>query len=240
MPKKKIEIEEQIDQRPEPKPRKHPQLWQSYLLWDELMRMRQRHNLRISAIDRGKSQLDAQLEHDFIEHLGLDHNLETARKLMINYGKATGEIWDYVTSIKGLKAGGEAAKLLAQIDDIAKFDTAAKLWRFAGFAVIDGCAEKNKAGEISHFNRNLKSICFMVAEQFIRQQTPYYSDIYYAEKAKQRQLYPEPVKENGKVLYSDGHIHNRAWRKMVKQFLLDVWVKWRTLEGLSVTEPFAS
>jgi fatty-acid desaturase len=82
MPKKKVgpTTDEVIDARPDPKPRKHPQLWQSYLLWDELMKMRQRHNLRISSAERGKSQMDVVLEQNFIEHLGLDENLELARK----------------------------------------------------------------------------------------------------------------------------------------------------------------
>ena len=243
MPKKKVDptltIDEQIDARPEPKPRKHPQLWQSYLLWDELMKLRQRHTLRISSAERGKSQMDAQFERDFLDHLGVDDNLELARKMMISYGKAT-KVWEWTTSIKGLGAGGEAAKLIAQVDDIARFETIAKLWRFAGYAVIDGKAEKNQAGEKSHFNRNLKSICFCIADQFIRQQTPGYVDIYYAEKARLRQLYPEAIKQDGKNLFTDGHVHNRAWRKMIKQFLADFWLQWRIAEGLPISQPFAT
>lgn len=230
----------EIDQRPEPKPRKHPQLWQSYLLWDELMRMRQRHVLRISSAGRGKSMMDVQLEKDFIESLAMDQNLLNIRKMMINYGKQTGPIWDWVTSIKGLGAGGEAAKLIAQIDDIARFDTIAKLWRFSGLAVIDGKAEKNKPGEKSHFNRNLKAICFVIGDSFIKQQTPYYIDIYYAEKKRQRELHPDPIKVDGKTMYSDMQIHYRGWRKMMKQFLADLWVKWRQIDGLAVSEPYKS
>ena len=230
---------EEIDNRPPPRPRAHPQLWQAYLLWDELMKMRQRHTLRISAAERGKSQMDAGLERTFMEQLDLDGNLLTVRKMMIAYGKTTGAIWEWTTSIKGLGAGGEAAKLLAQIDDIARFDTVSKLWRFAGYAVMEGKAEKNKPGEKSHFNRKLKAICFVIADQFIKQQTPGYVDIYYAEKARQRALYPEPIKNGaGKTIYTDAHIHNRAWRKMIKEFLRDLWLAWRKLEGLPITEPW--
>lgn len=39
--------------------------------------------------------------------------------------------------------------------------------------------------------------------------------------------------------WSPGRIKNAAIRYMVKQFLADFWVKWRTLEGLPVTEPYA-
>jgi len=34
------------------------------------------------------------------------------------------------------------------------------------------------------------------------------------------------------------HLHNMAKRKMVKRFLVDLWVKWRELEKLPVTEPY--
>lgn len=242
MPRKKqtANSEEALDLRPPPRPRKHPQLWQSYLLWDEIMRQRQRHNLRISAITAGKSNLDAQLEKDFIDQLGLDTNLETAKKMMINYGKSVGPIWDWATSIKGLKAGGEAAKLLAQIDDIGRYDTIAKLWRFSGFAVFDGQAERAKGGEKSHYNRSLKAVCFGIADQFIKHQTPGYIEVYYAEKQRLRVLYPEPVKLDGVTKFSDLHVHTRAWRKMIKKFLADLWVEWRTSEGLPTGAPFAT
>lgn len=241
-------MKNEIDQRPPPRPRKHPQLWQCYQMWTELMKMRQQHLLRISAIERGKSTFDKQLELDFIEYFGrsknktvmfgLDDALDNARKMMIDYGKATGPIWDWVTSIKGLKAGGEAAKLIAQIDDISRFDTVAKLWRFAGLAVFDGKAEKNKKGEKSHYNRNLKAICYVIGKEcFVMQQTPIYVDIYYAEKKRQRELHPEIVKIDGVNMYTDQHIDYRGWRKMMKQFLADLWMQWRTIEGLSVTEP---
>lgn len=39
--------------------------------------------------------------------------------------------------------------------------------------------------------------------------------------------------------WSPGRIKNAALRYMVKQFLADLWVKWRTLEGLPVSEPYA-
>jgi len=119
------------------------------------------------------------------------------------------------------------------------FDTVSKLWRFAGYAVIDGQSEKNAKGEKSHFNRRLKSTCFLVADQFIRQQTPGYIEIYYAEKERQHRLHPEPVENgNGKKIYTDAHLHNRAWRKMVKIFLQHLWLTWRQSEGLPVSEPY--
>lgn len=57
----------------------------------------------------------------------------------------------------------------------------------------------------------------------------------------------EPVrKEEWKKKYPSGkpyapkaHRHNMAMRYMIKQFLADLWVVWRELEGLPVTKPYA-
>jgi len=40
-------------------------------------------------------------------------------------------------------------------------------------------------------------------------------------------------------LWTPGRINNAAKRYMVKMFLAEFWVRWRTLEGLPVTEPYA-
>lgn len=224
---------------PPPKPRKRPLLWQSYQYWSELVEMRKRHTLRISAAERGVSNLDAGFETTLMGDMQIDMLIKQAKEMMTNYGQAVGPIWDWATAIRGLGEGGLAAQLLAQIDDIAAFDTVSKLWRFAGYAVIDGQSERNARGEKSHFNRRLKSICYLIADQFIRQQTGGYIEIYYAEKERQRRLHPEPV-TNGddKKIYTDAHIHNRAWRKMVKIFLQHLWLTWRQSEGLPVSEPY--
>ena len=115
--------------QPMPKPRKYPQLWQSYLFWSELVELRKRHTLRISAIERGVSEMDAQFERNMMEHMQTDSLIKHAKKLMTGAGEAH-PAWQWVTSIRGLGEGGLAAQLLAQIDDIASFTTVSKLWRF--------------------------------------------------------------------------------------------------------------
>lgn len=239
------------DARPDPKPRKHPKLWQAYQWWYTLMELRKRYILRISSIERGKSSMDAIFEKEMIQATGLvylqeggvsvkkmeraasrgtaiDILIDDTKKNMVNEGSMVGPIWKWVTSIRGLGEGGLAAQLIAQIDDIDQCPTVASLWRFAGFAVIEGKAEKNQKGEKSKFNRKLKGVCFNIADQFIKQQTPGYVDIYYAEKERQRAMYPEAIKNgNGKKIYTDAHIHNRAWRKMIKAFLRNLWIEWK-------------
>lgn len=304
------------------KDRKNPQLWQSYLWWREMMELRKKHNLRISASERGASNLDAHFEQTMIEALALNAHVDPKNKAerqfsikqtMINYGEAIGPIWDWCLSIKGL-GDGLTAQLLAQIDDIENFATVASLWRFCGFGIFlywvdesgkpqaphtgwkwvgsklvdkkkqftivdtsfGGCEkfpapinedyefidypdnwhkqvklvrpefewtlkkhrDVNIPGYHSPYNRILKSTCWNIYDQFVRQQTPGYVDIYYAEKERLRSLYPEPVKNGSGKKYTDGHIDYMAKRKMIKQFLKDLWLQWREFEGLPVTEAY--
>jgi len=239
------------DKRPAPRPRKHAVLWQAYLTWSEEVERRKRHTLRISAIEAKKSNLDLQFEIDALEKLGCDAHIEYYKGIMIDNGAATGHLWDWITAIKGLGAGSLAAQLIALIDDIERAPTISALWRYAGYAVIDGKAEKNRRGERSHFNGRLKSVCWLISDQFIRHQTDFYRDIYDEYKYEQRQKHPEVVIKEKEVKqsdgtikitktkhFTDGHLHARARRYMMKMFLSHLWVTWRKHEGLPISDPY--
>ncbi len=257
-------------EKPEMKPRKHAALWQTYLWYNEFLELRKTHLLRISAIEDGRSNMDAQFERNWIEDTKLDYHKESLGKQLARIGVMIGPTWQWMQGIKGLKSGLLPAQLVAQIDDINKFDTIAKLWRFCGYAVFDGVAEPKASFKAPHdkearrhYNGRLKGILFNIAETFIKQQTPGYTDIYYAEKARQRELHPVAIckkcdieciiklkKVKGEEVqifscpndakhpknFSDSHLHFRAMRKMMKTFLKDLWLEWRKNEGLEITE----
>ena len=193
------------DKRPDPRARKNPHLWQVYLMWEEIVEMRKRHVLRISSIERGKSNLDADLERQWLgtasPELGMVEGMyKTATKLMHDQGQALGPIWDWLIDIKGI-GPNLAAKLLALIDYPAPFpgsypghcDTISKLRRFAGYAVIDGEIDRATKGNKIPYNKTLKSVLWQVCEQFIRHQTPHYADIYYERKEREYRLHPAPI-----------------------------------------------
>jgi len=92
------------------------------------------------------------------------------------------------------------------------------------------------AGWHSPYNKILKSHMFNIADQFIRQHTPPYRDIYDAEKSRQAAMYPKKQKGNNgrKYDFTKDHLHRRATRKMIKEFLKDFWCAWREIEGLPV------
>lgn len=114
-----------------------------------------------------------------------------------------------------------SAKLLALIADVSTFETVSKLWRFAGYAVIDGAAEKPVKGEKRHYNTRLKTACFLVGTSFLRSGSPY------------RLIY-DRAREHyaGREDWSDMRRHRAAMRKMIKVFLSHLWERWRRSEGL--------
>lgn len=309
------------DKRLKPKERKHVELWQLYLWWNEMLELRKRHNLRISSVQRGKSNMSDILELEMIEMFNLDAHVKPKNKgereysifqMMVEEGQKVGPIWDWMVSHKGI---GErlAAPILALIDDIGNFDTIAKLWRFAGYGTFEyWIDEKGKAqcpkegwkwetikgeryrvwtvvdrhnanvtqhnseiyaipqnkdlppiqkvsylepepdwklkrisdrlcaGYHSPFCRPLKSILWNLTECMIKAQTPGYVDLYYEEKKYLREIHPEKLIINGKTKYNDGHINDMAKRKMRKEFLKNLWLTWREMEGLPVSEEYVS
>ena len=270
-----LKDEVEISEKPKKKHKNHKliSLWQDYLWYNEVVEMRKRHNNRISAIEKGLTQMDKQVEINRMELFDLDSRKRHFGIQMVNSGETAGPIWEWVTSIKGLKSGVLAAQLLAQIDNIALSPTIASLWRFCGYAVFEGKAEPKGSVKApqdketgKHYNGKLKGVCFNIAESFIKQQTPVYVDIYYAEKLRQRELHPVAIcrkcqiectikvsnvkgKEiktficpnNGKHVkdFSDQHLHYRGIRKMMKAFLKDLWFEWRKAEGLDIGEKWS-
>lgn len=95
---------------------------------------------------------------------------------------------------------------------------------------VKGKAPKRVKGHHYLFNNRLKTICWKISEQMIKQGDQFYRDIYYKEKEKQLNQNPD---------IQLGHAHNRAKRKMVKMFLSNLWEAWRVCEKLEIKPPYA-
>lgn len=144
------------------------------------------------------------------------------------------------------------AKIVSMID-IERARHVSSLWRFAGMAVSPVCTECGQifsngvkecpdcGGEIVHkadrprkgvklsYNSRLKTYCWQVGTSFLRSGSPYRA-IY--DKARE---YYDANRED----WPKARKHRAAMRKMVKVFLQHLWVEWRTLEGLPVTQPYS-
>ena len=110
------------------------------------------------------------------------------------------------------------------------------------------CDEKTQSilqrritGYQSNWNDKLKVLAWKAGTSFVKQSAARskYRKLYDDIKAEEHRLHPKKIKENSKTLYSDGHLHNRAMRKVVKIFLAHLWQTWRRQQGLVATEPYA-
>lgn len=156
-------------------------------------------------------------------------------------------VWNgFLKHIKGINVS-TACGLISYIGDISKFPNKSNLDSYFGLDVKDGKAPRLKKGK--QFNKHLKGkslILGIIGDNFIKQRTPLYREIYDNEKERLRKMYPEPIdnpnylktKKGFKKLYTDMHIHRMAVRKMMKIFTEHYWVIDRQLHGLSTRPPY--
>ena len=109
--------------------------------------------------------------------------------------------------------------------------------------------DKLTPGHVAPFNKRLRTaLAGVMCDGFIKAQNDYALRYYYPMKARLEQS-DNTVAEIGKagakpkdVAWKEAkkaHRHRAAIRYMLKMFLRDLYVAWRTLEGLTVREPYA-
>ena len=128
-----------------------------------------------------------------------------------------------------------AARFIARIADIRRFSTKGKLKAYAGYHVdVNGQCPKRKKGEFASWCPGLKQACFLWIDQVNRHkpEDDPWKAMLVARKVYERKKFPEPIKENGKILYSDAHIQTKAYRYTIQKFLEWLWREWRQFEGL--------
>ncbi len=161
----------------------------------------------------------------------------------------------WVHFLVNVKGCGEmmAAVIITQFD-IHKAPMVSNLVSFSGLA--PGKDRKVKGKKCS-YNQFLKSkLCGVLGSRFLMSKSVPYSGYYYNHKARLENsdvMVEERIKLadrkgelKGKtvrdVKWKDAypiHIHQAAIRKMIKEFLKDLYVAWRELEGLPIREPYS-
>lgn len=160
--------------------------------------------------------------------------------------KALQEYPIYTEFLEGVRGCGPAmsAVIVSEID-ITRAKYASSLWAYAGLDVAQDGRGRGKYEEhlikVPYTDKNGEakeklSITFkpwlktklvrVLAGSFIKTGSPY-AEHYYNYKHR---IETDP-KHTGKTI---GHVHNMALRYMTKRFLCDLYVAWRTLEGLEV------
>lgn len=129
-------------------------------------------------------------------------------------------VFQHVSALKGV-GPLLSAKLIAMID-IERAPTVSALWRYAGYAVVDGERERPQKGEKLHYNIRLKTTCYLIGTSFLKCSSPYRA-VYDAARVRYETDRPD---------WTKAHQHAAAMRKMIKVFLSHFWERARTLEGL--------
>jgi len=156
---------------------------------------------------------------------------------------------EFLVNVKGV--GDLMSAVIVDQFDINKATTVSKMWQFAGLNPGTVMGKKKKGDEIiitdtlvrgdrltpgflSPFNQWLRTkLIGVLAGSFIKSQSPYALEYYYPYKTRLEQS----EKKIGDKMWSEeskGHRDNAAKRYMVKMFIKDLYVAWRTLEGLEV------
>lgn len=179
---------------------------------------------RLAAIERGD---DDGAYRGYIEkfHSRLV-DFETEINAALNDIASDMPIAERMITVKGV--GKTLAIKVAAMIDIKRCDTVSALWRYAGYGVVDGRAERPRKGEKLHYNKRLKTACYLVGLSFLKSNSPY------------RRIYDEARAdyESSRPNWTKAHQHMGAMRKMIKVWLSHLWLVWREMEELPVTPPY--
>lgn len=143
----------------------------------------------------------------------------------------------YTAYLKRIKGVGPsiAAALISDIGDPGRFDTISALWAYSGLDVRDGKARKRTKGEKANWNAKLRIVTVgRLVPQFIKLKS--HDDCFGRELYDRYKAF---YLERDRDTITLGHIENRARRKVAKVFLSCLWVAWRIIKGLPVSEPYA-
>ena len=146
------------------------------------------------------------------------------------------ELWNqFLLNVKG--CGETMAAVIMTQFDINKAPTVSNLWSFAGFAPGK---DKKVKGQKCCFNQFLRAkLCGVLGSGFLKANSPYrefYDNMKHRLESSDWGM--ESKNPTDKKRPKAGHQHKAATRYMVKMFLKDLYIAWRTIEGLSVREPY--
>lgn len=201
-----------------------------------------------TVIKKHEGIIDDEIEYELvIDYLVL---LETEERYMKTINKAVKQfpIWEhFLSKVKG--CGPLMAAVIISELDPHKARYVSSFWKYAGLDVTNGEGRSrrkehlveveyvNKAGELTtrksiSYNPFLKTkLIGVLGTSFLRSRSQY-SNIFYDYRNR---LENHPAHKDKTPM----HRKNMAVRYMVKMFLKDLWIAWRTLEGLSVTPDYA-
>lgn len=186
-------------------------------IYKDIQKLRIQLSNKNWAAENGRSSATPRVYVDMQDQLEeMEKKLVKTAKDELKYHPAWTEFMQHV---KGM-GPTLAAQLIGFIDNVERFATPSKLWKYSGLACIDGKAQRMTKGQSAGYNPRFKALMYNIGTSFIKSNSPY-REIYdhYKEKyAEQRDWTPK-------------HVHLAALRKMEKIFLAHVWEKWNEALG---------
>lgn len=201
---------------------------------------------RIRETNQCRALSESQEPHELIAWLSSQHSiLEQQVKGALHVYAKHNPVGQWLLSVRGI-GPIIAAGLLAHID-ISRCETVGHIWAYAGLDPT----KKWDRGEKRPWNAQLKTLCWKIGESFVI--TKGHEEAVYGALYDQRKAYEIDKNEAGQyaeqaelilkrtpkhkqaAIYQkgklpDGHIHMRAKRYAVKQFLSDLHAYWYRLE----------
>jgi len=141
-------------------------------------------------------------------------------------------------------------------------------WRYCGFGVVNGVAERRSRGEKTVYNPKLKTAMWNLTDAFVKRGGGYREALrhFYEEESQKINVGEVVLSErNVGMEYFDGekwrpvtekvvrevrspvpvrlakaHVYARARRKVAKLFLSHAWTVWRLLEGKPIRPHYAA
>jgi hypothetical protein len=174
-------------------------------------------------------------ERRYIEVLR-QHKLELRRKMLGECRKRPEHHW--MQWFPGIGILAETA-LLSKVD-IEKADTISSLWRFCGLGVeLDGRRQRPIKGQRRNYCALLKAILIYDIGRGVLISTRarpggkgkhYVHPSYRKSYERFKHLYART-----RPHWTKPHIHRAALRRMVKEYVKHLWVRWRRECGLAIT-----
>lgn len=141
----------------------------------------------------------------------------------------------FLVNVKG--CGETMAAVMITQFDIHKAPMVSNLWSFAGLA---HGKDKKVKGQKCTFNQFLKAkLLGVLGPGFLKANSPY-REYYDNMKHRLESMDWGTASKNptDKNRLKAGHQHNAANRYMVKMFLKDLYIAWRTIEGLPIRDSY--
>jgi len=110
-------------------------------------------------------------------------NEQHYKNIMNGYVQTERIYSEFLYYIKGISTI-LSANLIKNFGYCEKYAHISSLWKHCGLHVVNGAAPKRRKGENIDYNPKLRVFCWKIADSFIKQRTPYYRDVYDAEKTR--------------------------------------------------------